>query len=274
MWSSLLLAASVAQGGACCVGSTGSAPVGLGECEHVVVGIYGGPQAIIGRWDASGRARDSSLGEVGATGGVAVGYRWNRNMQVGFDLPAMWTRREVDKASESGGGVGDAGFRFTWDPKEEGAGPVPVLTLGARAPTGRNWTEAALPLQSDVTGRQYPSLQAGLSFDRAFRRPWSVAVSTAIAFGREPSTLVFAGTYGKYLDAWTVVGSVAHEFGFVPGAGASALSQRTSVSGRVVYGKRLKFRTWGEVGADVPLPYLGVAANQSAHASAGVALVR
>lgn len=274
MWSSLLLAASTAHAGACCVGSTGSAPVGLGECEHVLAAVYVAPQSVVGRWDAQGRARSSSLIERGANAGVAFAYRWNRKMQVSVDVPVVWTARQADKQVESSGGLGDAGVRFTWDPKEEGAGPVPVFTVGARAPTGRDWTDATLPLQSDITGRQYPSVQAGVSFERTFKRPWSVGLSTGVALGKEPSTVVLSGTYGKYLDRWTLVGGLSHELGFVPGGGASALSQRTSVSGRAVYGKRLRFRTWGEVGADVPVSYLGVSANQTAHVSAGVAVIR
>lgn len=275
MWSSILLFSALAEAGACCVAATSAAPAALGECEHVLVGVGVSSGGVLGRWDDHGAVRGSSMGEVNGAANLTLAARWDRKAQVLVDVPFALTSRTSGDLHEVGGGIGDIGARILWDPLEEKTLPTPVFVGGVKLPTGRDWRASETPLQSDVTGMMGTALSAGLLLDRTLGKfPWSVGATTQIPLGGEAPSLSAVGAVGAYLGHTTVIGRVEHQETFaVPGRGLTA-ARRTAVGARVVYGKPIAWRVWGDVSADLPIPGIGRNAMQKIQVGGGLAFVR
>ena len=284
-WSSFILfgalatalAPRAARAGACCVGSTSATPAILGECERVAVGVIAGAERSVGRYDAEGRLATSSLEETALTGSLGLAARWARWGQVALTLPGRYTWRAAGELTDRGGGPMDAAVVAVIDPLiEVGAAPgsfglpTPVLTLGARAPTGRSWEASSGVLQADVTGATDPAALVGLTLERTLgQTPWSLGWSAAVPLGDDGVELAASAMVGRYVGpAWTVMGAARHAW--EPAFG----TRLTTVGARVVHGRARAWRVWGALDGPVPVPALGRAADLSVAGSAGFALVR
>lgn len=270
MWTWISLV-EAAHAGACCVGATGAAPVVLGECEHAMVAVSGGPTLAVARWDSRAQLKPASIDEIGAQGTITGAVRWSRRAQVVLDAPVSWLERRSTERVERGGGLGDVGGRLLWDPLAEGDGPAPLFVLGARLPTGRDWKESDQVLQADVTGRRYAAIMGGVGLERTIGDvPWSVALSGRWPLGAEPSSLTASGMVGRYLgDHWTVSGVIAQEWTFA----ADQVAWHTVASARAVVGERLRWRAWAELSTDLPVPGLGLATPVTTRATLGAAWI-
>ncbi len=245
----------VARAGACCVGATSGLPLRVGECERVVAGVGLAAEAAVLRWDAGGAVRGAAPVEEAGQLMVGAGARWARWGQGFVSLPARVSRRAVDGLTDSGVGVGDLRAAVVLDPLEErpDGPPVPVATLGVRAPTGRDWTEADGALLADVTGLPGVGASAALTLEHVTGRgPWWVGADG----GYDPGTPARAGlsaAWGRYLGATSsVVATARHERQLAAGGTA-----RTQLGGRWVVGRPIRWRAWAGLATDVPVPGLG-----------------
>lgn len=274
----LLVQPRLAAAGACCVGSTAPVPTRLGPCERYAAGLGLGAERGTGRWDSAGRVVDSSVQDDALTATVAASYRWNRHGQVGLLLPSRMGRKQVSDQDFRGGGLGDLSLLATFNPMEERpregrAGiPVPVLSVGARLPTGRSWLESEDPMMADVTGLPDPALLLGLWVERTLDRlPWSLGLDATLGTAAAPRVLGTSLMAGTYLGSrWTLLGTARHERSL----GGEAPTRRNRVGARMVHGKTLAWRAWADVGADLPLPGLGLDQGRSLSAGAGLLLLR
>lgn len=278
------LLADSAQAGACCVGSTSTVPTRLGECEKLMAGLSLGAETAVGRWTTDGALASSSLQDDAVLGALAGAWRWDRKGQVGLSLPMRVNHKGTDQLDLWGGGAGDLTATLLWDPLDEyprgtelKALPVPVLTAGLRAPTGRTWEQADGLLLEDVTGRPGPGLLLGVSIERTVdRTPWSLGVDSELALddGHIRPVLSFNGSLGHYLGTrWSVTGMARHERGLGVGDD-SASNSRTVLAAKVTTARQLAWRAWMGVEGDVPLPLLGHGNQRVLGASLGAALVR
>jgi hypothetical protein len=235
----------------------------------------------VGRWDSGGGVRGSSLQEASLVTTLAAGWRWDRKGQVGVTAPIWLNHKAVGKDGAWGGGAGDLRVSATWDPFEErwskpgifGGPPVPVFTAGVRLPTGRDWEDAKGALFEDVTGLGTPALIAGVAMERTLgRTPWSLGAQTELGFrggAAEPTLQVFGGM-GRYLGTeWSVFTSLRYMRAWLDES-----SSRTTLGLKVTHGRRLRWRVWAGLEADLPIPYLGHSAMRRISAGTGVALVR
>src|SRR5688572_8083836 len=117
MWIELL--ASSAWAAACCMGTTTTTPVRVGECERVAVGVSASGEHTFARWDGDGRPAPPAPGEEAVVGTLAAGWRWSRSAQLQVALPTRWTWRDAASLTDDGGGVGDLSVGVLWDPVEE-----------------------------------------------------------------------------------------------------------------------------------------------------------
>jgi hypothetical protein len=268
MWIELL--AGAAWAGACCSGSMTTSPARVGECEHVAVATTLSGEHALGRWDADGRVKAPSPDEDAVVGVLGVGWRWSRAAQLQVTVPGRFAWRDTGALSDTGGGLGDVGIGMIWDPVDEDDGPVPVLTVGARLPTGRTWEDSDSPLLADVTGLPGPALRLGLAAERALpRTPWSAGVDVE-AGPDAPVAVAASASIGRTIGReWSVAAGVRHVATFVGGG-----TGRTTLSAQLVRGQRLAWRTWAGVGADVPVRGLGRSSTAELTATVGIAVVR
>lgn len=272
------------QAGSCCVGSTTGMPTQLGPCETWSAGVGTAGERSTLRWDAGGRVVASSLAEQVLTTTLGVGWRWSRTGQLGVTMPWVATWKQTDTLSGSGSGLGDLQVTARLEPWEESGGrsargwrAVPSLSVGVRLPTGRTWEGAQDPLAADVTGRPGLSLTGAAVLQHTQGSwPWSVGVDGELsALASEPSSVGLSATLGRTLTTrWTAVGLVRHQQTLTRLDGWTAATARTQVGLRAVHGSRLRWRAWGGVLADVPVPGLGRDQAQSVVVAAGALLVR
>lgn len=263
-----LLLAAVAWAGACCVGSTSAAPTRAGPCEHVVAGVDLRAEASVGRWDAAGALRDSSLAERSGVATLGAAWRWDRRGQIGLTVPVWLTYKAADALAGWGGGPGDLRVAASWDALPEGSHGGPVLSAGIRVPTGRSWREAHGHLLEDVTGQPGAAALAGAAWERTLGSvPWSVGLGAEL--GEDPVVTAGVGV-GRYLGSrWTVLATLRHTQTW-----AGAPAARTTAGARLIAGRRLAWRAWLGFEADLPVPLLGWSSMRSIAASGGVAAVR
>ena len=273
------LASPSAWAGACCVGSTATAPIRLGECEKTVVATSMTGEVNAGWWDRSGELHDSSVRERSATGTVLVARRLDPHWQVTAAVPFRVNHHASDSLSGWGGGLADVRLGALWDPLEErlrGA-PVPVATVGLRVPTGRDWTASSATLHEDVTGLEQTAISAGFSLERTLDRwPWSVGSTAEIGVGQvgvQPQILS-QGSLGRYLGSrWTLSATLDHRIGWASIGGHSHASAQTRVGGLVVHGAPGRWRGWMGARGGLPLRGAGVSATRTASVFTGVAIV-
>jgi len=149
-----LAAASVAQAGSCCVGSTWATFTRPGPCERFMAGTSIQGEGGLLRWDDPGAVTPSSVAEAGVEATVALGVGLSRRMQVAATLPMRHTWRSTSELAGAGGGVGDGRVVARYNLVLESAAerhprPGLWLTAGARLPTGQ--TSAATPSFTDRT---------------------------------------------------------------------------------------------------------------------------
>jgi hypothetical protein len=265
-----------AYASACCTGNTTTTPARLGRCEHAAVAITATGETSIARWDGEGAVQAPSPDEKALLGTLAGGIRWKRWGQVGLVLPMRETWRSVDAKSDSGGGLGDLSVIGLVEPIEESAGdhrPVPVLSVGLRAPTGRDWSEARGPLLADVTGLPGGAVLSEVFLERTLgKTPWAGGIDVVVPFGAEeqPVTAGAWASAGRYVgNEWSLNATVRHQRGFAERAAA-----KTTLGARVVRGERLLWRAWGGFSVDLPVPMLGEDSPAAASVTAGLAIVR
>lgn len=268
-----LLLSGRAQAGACCVGATSTVPTRLGECEHWLAGMGMQGESTLGLWDSTGAVTDTTMTDEAVISTMAMAWRWDREGQLFATLPARINHRVAGDLDETAAGLSDLRAGVIWDPiNESPAGwlPVPVLTLGARLPTGVDWTESETDLQTDVTGLVGPAIIGVATAERTMgRTPWSVGADV------EASTSLTAvgatASLGRYIGTrWSLGGSLRYSATFADGAAAT----RTNAGLRLTRGQPLRWRGWVGVDADVPVDGLGQSTARQAHASMGIALIR
>lgn len=278
----LLAAASVAWAGACCVGSTTTVPARVGECEKAVAGVGVAVEHGAARWDGDGAITRSSLVEDAVVTTLAAGWSWDRKGQLNLTMPVRSQWRRAGDLSSAATGTGDLRATALWDPFTEtprggdgAALPVPVLTAGVRAPTGRSWEEASDPLMADVTGLAGPAVILGAQLERTLdRTPWSIGVFEELGTtdqGLHPTTRVL-GTLGRTLGSrWSVVGTAQH---LRTGDGQGEAASRTSAGLRATVGRRMAWRAWAGLDQDLPLAGLGRDNPLLTRAGVGAMVVR
>jgi hypothetical protein len=278
----LLSASSPAAAGACCLGATSPVPTQLGPCERGLVGIDLEAVASAGRWDNAGRLRSSSLHEQGVNATLAAGVSWNRKVQLALQVPAAVNRRAAGDAATWGSGVGDARLTALWRPVQEGGpdagligGASPVLSVGVRAPTGRDWKASQDPLFADVTGLSGSAAVVGLSLERTLgRTPWQAGLSAELGTARSHALTGSVGA-GRYLGTrWTVLGALSHTSTWSEAGGRVAHAARSTASARLVQGRSRRWRAWVGARADLPVPGLGRDGLRQHAIDAGLAVVR
>ena len=73
--------------------------------------------------------------------------------------------------------------------------------MGARLPTGRDWSESSTLLLEDVTGVEQPALIVGIAVERTVDKwPWSVGSTAEVGVGNgvQPS-IITSGSVGRYI---------------------------------------------------------------------------
>lgn len=283
-----LLASPSAHAGACCAGTTSTVPTRLGECETWMVGLGVAGESSFGQWSSTGASTPSSLQDDALIGTLAGAWAWDRRGQVGVTLPTRLNHKSTADTDAWGGGPGDLRAFVTWDPFEEwarggqkAATPVPVLTGGVRLPTGRHWGESDAALFEDVTGLPGVAAMLGASVERTLdRTPWALGVDAEVGTSAEADsshlrpTVTAWGSIGRYLgSAWSISGSLTHveTFSLADDGNRAA---RTSLGVKATTSRRLKWRAWGGVESDLPVPGLGQANLQLFRVGAGMAMVR
>ena len=290
-WSSaatvvgLLLAPQDVWAAACCVGNTSTVPTRVGECERWTAGLGLEAEHTLGYWGRDGQLTESELSDDTLISTLAAGHRFDRDWQVGLVLPVHTNRRGSADDTTWGGGPGDMQVSATWDPVEErpttperhGA-PVPLLTFGARLPTGTAWDESDRALAEDVTGRPGPALVVGAQLERATDRwPWSVAVATEteLSGGTLRPALSWGGAAGRYLGPrWSFVGQLNQIASWSVAHDTSTMTLASTAGLRLVRGEPRSWRGWVGSATSIPIRHAGISSARTLSMSAGAVLVR
>ncbi len=244
---------SSAWAGACCSGSMSAIPAEVPQCEDALAAVTLGGETALARWDGAGQVTGASPSEENATASVLGAARLVRWGQLGVVVPAVGSARSAGDLSDAGFGLGDVRVGARLDPVEEGDRAVPVLRLGVRLPTGRDWTEAEGPLLADVTGRPGVGATAGLALQRSLGEvPWWIGLDAAADPDLPVALAASAGLGRSFGPDWTLVGSLAYSRALAVD-GASA----TTLSGRLIRGEVRRLRAGVGVSGDVPAPLLG-----------------
>lgn len=278
MLALLVMLVPDASAASCCGGSSASVPTRPADCDRWTAGLGVGTETALGRWDADGASVPTSLAETMLTATVGGGFRWAGWGGVLGEFPAQVNWKSTRDVASVGGGIGDARLAVFFDPIDEPAEgflPVPILTLGARLPSGRAWTEAKDPLLADVTGLPDPAATAALSLERANGRvPYSVGAELELPLGADtltPAVLGLSGSVGFSIDGrWVVLGTARHQL--TPGEPEGP--SRTAAGVRVMRNEPVTWRAWLGAESDLPAPGLGRSNTQAVRASAGFLFVR
>ena len=265
--------ASPAHAGACCLGTIAPVPTRLGPCERIMVGAAVQGEAGRLRWDRRGALRSSSVTETGVQTDLAVGVGFSRRTQIGATVPLRATWRQTPDVAGAGGGMGDLRLIGRYNARVESTNPGLWLTLGARLPTGRAWTEAEDTLLADVTGLPGAAVTVGAIVERTFTQvPWLASVSTDV--DRLGVAATGQAGIGRSLGRrWTVLGALGHTTTVTWGS-ASAWTDRTWFTGRLIVGRPVRWRGWAAVVTDLPLPWVGREQALLTRANIGFAFVR
>ena len=240
------------------MGSTGTVPTRLGECEHVTAGVSFTGEHAVATWDRAGNVVAHPQPDQGIIGSFGMGVRLNRQLSITANLPVRLSHRGHG-ASSWGGGIGDASALLLVDPLEERpkGPPVPIFMLGVRAPTGVDWTESKSPQAADITGLPGVSVNLTAQLERTLNKtPYTLSFTGGVPFGAPVMrpTFTVSGTVGRYLGtSWSVLGGLRHQMN---GLGTDR-SHRTVVSARIVHGRPLSYRFYASLESDVPSPFLG-----------------
>lgn len=278
-----------AHAGACCVGSTSTVPLRLGECEHMLAAFGVGAERSVGLWTSDGQVAESSLQDDALVGTVGAAWRWDRKGQVGLSMPGRLNHKATSSLDTWGGGAGDLRVTALWDPFEEKpalaegpALPMPLFSLGFRAPTGRSWDRSESPLGEDITGLPGPAVLAGVSLERTLdRMPWSVEVDTEV--GREglagdrhlQPALTAAGSLGRYIGThWSLAGTLVHQRSWTLDPENPGQTSKTTAGLKVATGRPMAWRAWAGVDGDLPVSKLGSSNMRMVRAGLGMAIVR
>lgn len=267
------------------MGATSALPTRVGECEQGVAALAVRAESTTGWWDESGQPVEfEGYDEQATIGTLGLGMRLSRQWELQARLPVEQHTVETTAEAFSGGGVGDSRVLMLWDPLEErppdgkGAGPTPIAILGARLPTGRDWTESVDPMNADVTGLPHAAIIVGAQVERTLGQwPWSVGSTAELDLGA-PGGLSGVGqttaTAGRYLgSSWTVLGVATYATARAEGARALVSSSSSSVGTRVVHGRTGRYRVWGGFDHGPNLAVLGRAAPRLSAATVGYARV-
>ncbi|MFT5685273.1 MAG: hypothetical protein ACI8RZ_006223 [Myxococcota bacterium] len=268
-----LLLGGRAHAGACCVGTTSTVPTRLGECEHWLAGMGMQGESTLGLWDSGGTVTDTSMTDEAMISTMAMAWRWDRRGQLFATLPARVNHRVAGDLDEAAAGLSDLRGGVIWDPIDESPAnqrPIPVITLGARLPTGVDWTESETDLQTDVTGLVGPAIIGAITAERTMGRlPWSLGAD--VEASTSLTSVGATAAVGRYLNTrWSLNGSLRYSATFADGA----TTARTNAGLKLTRGQPLRWRGWVAVDSDVPLDGLGQSTTRQAHASLGVALIR
>lgn len=280
MWASsslLALWSAAAHAGACCVGTTTGVPGRLGPLEHVLVGGDVGGEFSVARWRADRSVGGASPRDEALALQLGVGVRLTRAFQLVLSAPLRADFRQATGISDRGVGFGDVGLSSFWMVGWEGhrandhaGAPAVSVVLGTRFPTGRSWLESDSPLLADVTGRPGVGLRAGLIVERTLgSHPWYVQLDSDVPVPSGSPLISASVGVGKYFGTkWTLMGSASwqHTFG-------AADTERSTLAVRLIRGERLRWRAWGLVAADLPIPGAGMENPINVSISAGAAWV-
>lgn len=274
----LLLVTRAALAASCCGGSSAAVPTRPADCDQWGVGIAVAGETALGRWDASGASVPTAIAESTLTTTVGGGYRWAAWGGAVAELPVQLNWKTTGHDATWGGGLGDARLGVFVDPINEPTSapiPVPILTVGARLPSGRAWTEASDPLLADVTGLPEPALTAALSLERADGRvPFSAGVDLELPLGAaatSPSTLGVNAAVGFTIDGrWVVLAT--GRYALTPGDPAGPT--RSTAGARLLRNEPRSWRAWVGAESDLPGEHLGQSNLQNVGATAGFLFVR
>lgn len=278
MLAVLVALAPVAHAASCCGGSSAAVPTRPADCDQWVVGLGVTGETALGRWDKEGASVASNLAESTVTATLGGGYRWASWGGATAELPVQVNWKTTADTASTGAGLGDAHLSLFFDPIEERpktAYPVPILSLGARLPTGTAWTEAKDPLLADVTGLPDPAFTGALSVEKANGNvPWSLGADLeyplAAAQGSPPVLGLNAALGYSFGGKWVVVGMARH----VLTPGDAEGPARTSAGLRVIRNEPRDWRAWLGVESDLAAPGLGRSNLENVRASVGFLFVR
>lgn len=262
---------SQAFAGACCVGSTSIQPTRLGECEHVAAAVAVEGRVDFARWKLDWMVAGASPQSRSLETSVAAGWRWSRSGQVQVRVPLRYQSLDAGSLHAEGGGVGDLAVGVVLDPFEEGTHGTPVFSVGARMPTGRDWTDVADPLQAGVTGLPGLGVSFGAAWERTLTKsPVAISAAGEINAGATPEMLTVSASVGRTVTPrLTTAVALREQVTF----GGDVL-WKTTVGGRILAGRPLRHRASLALDADVPVAYLGRSAPIGVVVSAGWALIR
>ena len=274
----LLHLAQTAFAGACCVGTTSTLPIMVGECEHAIAGISVGSEMTVGHWTADGKLVKNSIQETNSKALVGGGYRFNRNLQVGFRAPFLLNHRASDSLSGWGGGLGDINFGVTYDPYDEAVTQhaVPTMTLGFTGATGQDWTQGGGQLGEGVTGLEASSIDGAVSLERTIAKyPWSLSggLNWGIGSNNPHRTVLVAGGIGMYFgNSWSALGTLDWSHSWYK-VSDTAFTNQTKTGIRIVHGKALNWRWWLDFRSGLPIVKLGHSSNITISSAVGFAKV-
>jgi hypothetical protein len=268
-----LLLCGRARAGACCVGTTSTVPTRLGEGEHWLAGVGVKAERALGLWDSSGAVTDISMTDEALIATLAAGWRWSPRGQVFATLPTRLNHRAAGDIDEHAAGLSDLRLGVTLNPVAEsvtGHRPVPMITLGARLPTGEDWTDSQDALQTDVTGLVGPAVIAGVTAERTEgKTPWSLGVDAEA--GGSGTALGGSAAIGRYLGTrWSITGGLRTSATLAGGS----TTTRTNTGLTLTRGQALRWRAWISADTDVPLDGLGRGTTRQAHVGLGAAVIR
>ncbi len=260
----------------CCVGSTTAVPTQLGPSEHGTVALITGAEVSVLRWDRKGGIHRLDSGDGMASTSLGVGVGLSPRWQLGASMPvvANWRNGETFRW---GGGAGDLRVDAKYYTSGDINGPVPLVTIGARLPTGRSWRPNSDATAQDITGLAGPALILRAQLEKTTGdTPWVVSINTetGTANGHISPVMTLNAGMGRYWgQRLTFFGNLSHMETLAKGSQQWARAARTTLSGRVIIGSRLRWRAWASLSADLPIPGLGADRTQRMGGTVGYARV-
>jgi hypothetical protein len=234
----LALLPGAARAASCCGGGGGGAVV-VPRDNRFLLDLSLEAEEYVGQWDQDGVHRPDAPGAQPAQRrvGLAGGWRFARDWQVGLSVPWVWNDNRFSTYSRHTSSVGDTTLSVAWDLHAErsiwkilsAADLLPSVTVGAAllVPTGLSPYDA-IDDQYDVTGRGFYRLDATLAVDKTFRG-FSASLAAAYGVHLERSVNRFNGLFkAPYQEQLGARASASLSAGYRLFVGASGDSLTTT----------------------------------------------
>jgi hypothetical protein len=213
-----VVAATRAQGQACCAAAGVVTPARLAPDELALVGTQWKVGDVLGSFDPAGRYASSppAASELDFEQDIFGAARLLGRGQVALFVPVVETRRTSLGQSEFGGGIGDVNASVRYDFTLAGGSPiVPGLAglAGVTLPTGTPPDAPNLgPLATGATGIGAYQINAGAAVEQTFG-PWLVS-ATGIVAQRTARTVGVAPNqvHERLAPQWTALAVAAYTF--------------------------------------------------------------